>query len=255
MAVNTENGKSPDNVLPFSLAMINDRLAHFHAPVEPFDADGPWEHRYTVWVAIRGPAGASWDAGTLSVCCRPRKKGVDLDLTQLTILRGTTDVAVTRAEIQCADDDLSSPCRWNVRSGLFTSEDKIVANTRTEISGNVPDREANRHDRLTTSNWSLFHAFARLHVLNERPSEEDPLEFDMLEDLELPKPRQRLWFQKTFDLELGGNSIRLYGWKQIGHGILPYTYWLDKEGRLLFAVGNLKTYVWNPDAQVREVAL
>ncbi|MHC4417974.1 MAG: hypothetical protein ACYSU6_05245, partial [Planctomycetota bacterium] len=93
-----------------------------------------------------------------------------------------------------------------------------------------------------TSNWSLFDAVQRLGG-KEAPSGS----FTMLEDLRLVRGEQRLSFDGEAEFELGGKKMRLYGYHQIGEGILPIHYWLDEEGRLLFALGGVRVYLWHSE--------
>jgi hypothetical protein len=69
----------------------------------------------------------------------------------------------------------------------------------------------------------------------------------MLEDLRLVRGEQRLSFDGEAEFELGGKKMRLYGYHQIGEGILPIHYWLDEEGRLLFALGGVRVYLWHSE--------
>jgi len=46
--------------------------------------------------------------------------------------------------------------------------------------------------------------------------------------------------------------MRLHSFEQTGDGILPYSYWLDDQHRLLLAVGGVRTFVWDPSARLPE---
>lgn len=110
----------------------------------------------------------------------------------------------------------------------------ILLRTQTEHKLRAPN--------AFTGSWSLFDAVQRL------PFEVDPIEFDMLDDLELMKPRQRLVAGPSIEVVLNGRKLRLHSFEQIGEGILPYSYWLDDQHRLLIAVGGVRAFIWDPTA-------
>ena len=87
-------------------------------------------------------------------------------------------------------------------------------------------------------NWALFEAVGRL------PREEfEPLRFTMLDHFDQLKPGQVLSYRETADVSLGGRSVRLHAYDHLGEGIVPWIYWVDDEGRLLFAVSGLEAYL------------
>ena len=94
-------------------------------------------------------------------------------------------------------------------------------------------------ERLT-SNWSLLDALQRLAA-----DDTQPLTFDMLEELDLLKPNQRLVRRHATEVELAGQPVRLEGFEQTGRGILPYAYWRDDQSRLLLAVGGMRACLWD----------
>ena len=94
-----------------------------------------------------------------------------------------------------------------------------------------------------TSHWSLFDAVQRLPGKATRP-----LRFTMLEEMDLVKPDQRLEFREETDLEVGDTTLHLRGYQQIGWGVLPWQYWVDDQGRLLFAFSGVRACIYNTKA-------
>ena len=70
----------------------------------------------------------------------------------------------------------------------------------------------------------------------------------MLEDLELLKPGQRLYYAGSDEFPVGGKQMKLHSFEQLGWGIIPYTYWLDESHRLIVAIGSLRAYVLDSKA-------
>jgi hypothetical protein len=44
-------------MLPHSLDILSEYLGGFRPPEGQFDAGGEWDHRYLMWIALRGATG------------------------------------------------------------------------------------------------------------------------------------------------------------------------------------------------------
>jgi len=67
----------------------------------------------------------------------------------------------------------------------------------------------------------------------------------MLDHFDQVKPGQSISYRTTIDVMLGGRAVRLHGFDHLGEGIVPWVYWVDDQGRLLFAVSGLAGYLLN----------
>jgi hypothetical protein len=222
-------------MLPYSLQLLSDALPGVQVPSEPFDPKGEWEHTFVMWNPARAAKNAkSEQAGSLRIRKRLAPNGkIRLQVTQVIKMQGVNGSGVTRASITCADDDLATPIRWTVDSEILDPKGKQVPLTSTSVSG----ENAVQAGRLTTSNWSLFEAVQRL------PFDCRELRFEMFEEMELRKPEHRLWPGAAADVEIGGRTVKLHSFEQIGRGILPMTYWLDDQHRLIIAVNARRAYL------------
>ncbi len=124
--------------------------------------------------------------------------------------------------------------QWKIDFKVVDPQGKQVPRTAASVSGKA--EEINMSGPFS-SNWSLFDAVQRL------PFDCRPLEFTLMEELELPKPEQRLSPGAAVEVELGGRVVKLRSFEQIGRGILPITYWLDDNQRLLVATGGRRSYL------------
>ena len=230
---------------------------YFSPPDESagFDPDGSWEHSYVALDTAPTRDGSKMrDEGFLRI----RRTGssgdgpftLDVELLARKQFFGSFRSTI---QMQCRSDRLSTPVAWKFSSVSFDTKGNPVDLTRVEEEGRVEDghiiwqnRGARRRKAPAafTSNWSLFDAVQRF---SEKPF--TTLQFDMFEDLDLFKPNQRLTYWGTTEVELGGRTMKLTGYQQIGEGILPYHYWLDASGRLILAYGALRGFMFNPDAQ------
>jgi len=50
------------------------------------------------------------------------------------------------------------------------------------------------------------------------------------------------------------NDITLHGFHQLGHGTLPYEYWLDRHHRLVLAVTLSRVYILDDKAEEKTAA-
>jgi hypothetical protein len=232
---------------PLTLAALREygELDGFQTPGR-FAPDGQWKHTYRIWLVNRR------DYGFLSIERSPSSDGRSITLdVEVSVQQAAGTVHRTRSQIQCADDALSTPRSWKIESEILSSALQPTEVTRVREKAQVKGRKlsittAERSlDReipaVFTSNWSLFDAVQRLPGNGA-----STLEFALLEDLDLLKQRQRLSYWQSTELDIGGDSLQLTGYQQIGAGILPYQYWVDDQHRLLFAISGIRAYIFDP---------
>ena len=217
----------------------------FIPPVETFDPDGAWENRYRVWLY------SASNQGTMRLtrsATPPSQTGV-LNVEQ-SVIQSPGSVHQTSAQIQFVADALSTPQSWQIDSVILDLNSQPIEKSRVLETGSVTGGQiqviANGRTLLRpapavfTSNWSLFDAVQRL----PGPAT-TPLEFDLLEELDLLKTGQRLSYQESRTLDVNGNNLSLIGYHLIGEGILPYEFWVDEQHRLLIALSGLRAYIYD----------
>lgn len=186
---------------------------------------------------------------------------------------------VTQAEIVCRNDALATPVRWSFTSESITRDGKPIAHTRLSKSGvtngdgvNITDND--RRGRVAVAgpwaiNWALFEAVPRLP---RQPFK--PIRFTMLDHFDQVKRNQVLSYRGSATLLLGqrrtrkqewvqlekgrirktrlamegGKQVRLHAYDHLGDGIVPWVYWVDEQGRLLFAISGLEGYALDAKA-------
>ena len=241
-----EDLASDQQGLPHSLEIIREFLDQIHAPEDPFDPNGEWKHSYRIVIALRGAYGSSSHAGALKISRRlSGSELVELDIAQSVTASWYPATSNTTARLTCAADQLATPREWEVRSVHLDADRKPVNYTRISTK-DAADGSKGRIGKRFTSNWSLFDAVQRL------PFDGKPLTFDLLEDLDKPKLGHRLCYSGSMEVTLGGKPVRLHSFSHLGRGILPYTYWLDDNHRLLMAIGGLVAYLHDPEASLVE---
>jgi hypothetical protein len=222
-------------------------------PSDAFDPSGWWRHVYRIWSASVRP---NQYGGFLAIERTPAKDGRSVVLgVERSILQSSLTIHRTKATIKCAADALCTPLSWEMESMLIGRDGEPIDVTRVAEMAVVRNKsievKTSRgifHRKLPgrfTSDFSLFDAVQRL------PGKDTaPIAFTLLQDLELVKPGQRLWYSnKTVGVKVGGKSVRLHGYHQVGRGILPCEYWLDDRKHLILVMGTIMAYVFDPQAE------
>jgi hypothetical protein len=244
----------------FSLEAYLEQLKDFSPPRGGFDPEGAWEHIYDVY-PIYGKWGQHSEEHKGK--CRIKREiagdddsfrmEVSSEVTYLDYGHGIhpTRSQLTTARIRCKSDSLCTLQSWELESVALGGDGEARPLSQMGETGVFTDGTI----KLTspgvktpeicvsgdlTSNWSLFDAVQRLGGKGA-PSGS----FTMLEDLRLVRGEQRLSFDGEAEFELGDKKMRLFGYHQIGEGILPIHYWLDEGGRVLFALGGVRVYFWH----------
>jgi hypothetical protein len=242
--------------LPASLAAIAPYLDEVKPPSEPFDAAGTWSHRYRLWLSapVRSSAG-NGSGGWLRLTRRPGGQGrFSLDIALAAEQTGASTYRLD-GRMTCATDPLATPLHWEVTGRIVNPDGRTVDGTAWSESGEVVNGTIRRRGAMVhslaaparwTSNWSLFDAVQRL------PAGAGPLHFDLLDELDLLKPAHHLNARPQAEASLGGCAARLRGFEQVGSGILPHTWWLDEQGRVLFALSGERGFLWDPEAGLGE---
>lgn len=240
-----------------ALDAVRECLAQARIPDEPFDPDGTWTNRYGIWVMRSSPSTEAERRGTLIV--RREINGadrirLDIDLDVELYGKGTEAYQHT-CRMQCRADALATPVTWKLhvrtrssKSGWeplseFTEEGEIAAGLARWRGARERTRAI---ARPVTSSWSLFDAVQRNFRAGDRP-----LDFDLLDETDLFKADHRLERGSDAKVELGGKTMTLHCFDQVGSGCLPLTYWLNDQGRMLMLIGGMRAYIMDAMAQAR----
>lgn len=238
----------PARTRPLTLEHLHGlgELNDFTPPAEAFDPNGTWTNTYRLWMVQR------YMRGSLRLKREPTAEGVRFSV-DLDVVEQAGYCRRTRAVIACAADVLATPKSWTLTSQIRDLDDQPTTGTRLSetgtVSGGRVEARFGRRRRTqkvagpVTSNWSLLGAVQRLGGAKTKP-----LRFTMLEEMDLVKPDQRLEFREAKEFELGGRKLHLIGYQQIGRGVLPWQYWVDERGRLLFALSGLRALLYDVEA-------
>jgi len=229
-------------------------LRKFQPPAGPFDPAGSWQQTYGVYT-LAGRAPAARRVGVL----RLRRSVGDQQDVALKVeytkkLTGGSQQVTGKLHSRLGST-LSAPLRWSFESKLLNAAGKVIPRTRMSRSavfkgGAVTIKDAKQTKTIPiagayTVNWSLFDAIQRLPGEKARP-----LELTLIDHFDEPKYNQRLSFRKKMDVTVaGGKTVHTLAFDQLGEGNVPWVYWLDERGRLLFIVAGLEAYALEASKQ------
>jgi hypothetical protein len=235
----------------FTLNLLAPGLTAFVPPSGPFDPAGEWTQRWGVHTLNVGVG----RVGQLTLTRRKTADGLTLALDYEK--HGPIGVfQKTAGTLDCAADALATPRRWQWTTDMVSApgsaaEGVPLAGMRLEKSATLENGHwtracggVTRHADLpgpVALNWALFEAVQRLPRALARP-----LAFTLIDDLDQPKPEQELRAHEEALAPLPAAPdapLRLHSFRQLGRGIVPWIYWLDEQGRLLFAVAGIEAYI------------
>ncbi len=259
----------------FSLEFISARFTNFQIPEGVFDPGGDWQLYYGVYTfAVQSQKPVLGGLVGRMTLARKAVDEKEADLTLNFEKNGPGTVQKVAAKIRCGTDALSTPVRWQYSAEVVNSQGKPYENSKIAKRGEAADGRVEITDEQSTRriaingpftiNWAVWDAVMRMP---REPAE--PVRFTMLDHFDQLKRRQTLAFRKSAvvtlgqrrvkeqawqDLEkgriqqtrwamTGGRDVTLHGFEQLGEGIVPWTYWTDDKGRLLFVVSGLEVYI------------
>jgi len=216
-------------------------------PPPGFDVSGAWTQTWRIWTCYGYRESGNMNAGFLRIQRVAEGAPFTMKVAQELV---TPDRVVHRidATMQCEHNRLSTPVGWTLSSRFrggghkeppeTATREKVTVKARTleiEAGGDTLKRPISRQ---WTSDWSLFEAIQRLPFRSDMR-----LSFDVLEGLSLLKQGHTLRYKGRQEAELGGEAATLHRFHQVGRGVLPYEYWLDRHHRLVLVVTGYRTYI------------
>jgi hypothetical protein len=144
---------------------------------------------------------------------------------------------------------LATPRRWSFAAEVFDGSGQVIPEASLDRRAVVENGKL----RITTGdgaartvplsgqytlNWALFDAVGRLP---RKPFE--PIRFTLIDHFDQLKPDQTLVFRRAIETSVAGQTIQLCGFDQTGRGVMPWTYWVDNQGRVVVAISGLEAYM------------
>lgn len=242
-------GSFTSKVSDFSLHGL-EGLASEYIPPPPgsFTPEGSWTQSYTMFVLV--PEGAL-KVGEFSLE-RKVKGPANFALGMTSRSRGNSGFSLfQRAEIQCNLDALATPVSWLFDTKLAReANDPSYLQSGSRRSAFVRNSVMMVGNRLRTTRivldgaysneWSLLEAVQRL------PCEKtQKIHYTLIDEFDTPQPAHTLAFRDKVNVPLQNGPARLTGYCDLGTAVVPTTYWVDEDHRLIFVCSGLTVYALN----------
>ena len=238
----------------YPLRSLVTTLRKHNPPAGPFDPAGSWDQTWTV-CTLAGRATVARPVGSLTLRRRVNGKDATLEVAGVKQLGpgGRQQVAATL--YGRADDPLATPDRWTFQIDVLDAAGKPVPHTQVRKraaaeKGTITIRDTVETRRIAvagpyTVNWCLFDAVQRLPRAKTKP-----LAFTLIDHFDEPKPETTIACRKPMTVAVaGGRTIATHAYEQFGRGNVPWVYWVDEAGRLLYVVAGLEGYVLDESRQ------
>ena len=259
MMAKTRNDRYQKHPLPddFPISTLGSYREKMVAPDGPFDAAGSWTQQF----GIHSTGSGSSRAGTLVLSRRVRADGgVSIHVRHEKLHSGAVSAnrfgrgqprRVLEAVLQLPAEPtrLSSPRQWSFQTQVFDEQGEAISDAGLKrraavrdgklqiATGTGPTRSYPLVGEYSV-HWALFDAVSRL------PRESfEPIRFTLVDHFDQIKPEQTLVFRRAIDSSIQDKTVRLYGFDHTGRGIMPFTYWVDDQGRAVLVQSGLETYM------------
>lgn len=244
---------------PLTPTMLEELGAIGELPLrsDDFDPDGNWVNTYRVWICHGYRESGNEEVGHLRIERTSGKSGKSFTLkVDQQIVNYEGALHSVHAGIRCLNNRLASPVRWGLTSSFIGPDGKrrreLGTEEKVQIKADAIEVETDRRtfkrkgSTQLTSDWCLFDAVQRLAF-----EQDSSLTFDVLEGLSLLRQGHHLSYRGLYPININGKDLSLHWFSQLGHGLLPYDYWLDEHHRLLMAITLSRAYILDDKAPAR----
>ena len=231
--------------IPYPLNILEHYLKSYIPPKGSFDPNGKWEAKYKMFTMASGRAA---HAGTLVFKRKSLSKSeafIELEIDKAGVDNYWQKV---NAKMKFKTDLLSSPVKWQYEAKVTGQKGEVIKNTEIKQYAVNNKNEIdfvwkNKRKKLKVSgdialNWLLFDAVQRMPKKNI-----GKIKFTLIDHFDQPKLDNTISFRDNVEINAAdGVKLKLYVCAQLGNGILPIVYYVDKSGRLLFVVSGVEAY-------------
>ncbi|MHB9037244.1 MAG: hypothetical protein ACYC64_11315 [Armatimonadota bacterium] len=233
----------------FGLGHFKKRLIGCSLPQTSFDPHGAWKNSYDI--VFGGFGDDAHLLGSLSIERIP----VDAESARF-VVRYRKDALGGKqsfqGELQCVNNDLSTPINWESESVVYGQPGDVIADTRLKESGALHKGTMTVAGRRTTIAGPVAMCWGLMDAVQRLPRDKMLIKrFTLIDRLNSQvKPNQTLTLRDSISVDFGNVKADLHAYDHTGEGTLPTVYWVDDRCRLLFVTSGLIAYVYNADARV-----
>ena len=215
---------------------------------QEFDPHSSWQHTFRIWICHGYTNRGNENIGLIRLARTPEPGGLTFRLSvRQTILHVGGIRQSLDADITCRNDLFGSPIDWHLENRFFRGDrlSSTLSNSlegrrrgdRIELSTGDSVSQMNRVKNVG-SDWSVFDAVQRWPFQRSQSPT-----FDLLENLTVRRSGQRIFYRGVENFHHEGRDLRLHHFVQLGPGMLPYDYWLDRQRRLVLVTTFTRAYI------------
>lgn len=247
---------------PLTPKLLQQMEAFTEFPDTPdFEPNGDWVNFYKVW-SSKGYL-IDDDNMTNGFIRIERISGAQSDDPfQLIIDKEVVDdegiTNTIHAEIECENDQLARLREWKITSSFTENKNSLIPDcdiVETAIKKGTQLEIRRGEETLITEVAEPLTADCCIFELVQRLAFQASVsvKFNLFEGLNKLKHDQSLSYRGTDTIELDNGTRLLHCFQQLGKGVLPYEYWLDKNHRLMVATTLSRAYILTSTNPVTEV--
>lgn len=208
-------------------------------PQGEFNTEGEWEQTWKVWFPGRGKANSG--SGYLKV-----KKEINGNQSNITykvdqlISENDNWFQFTKAEITALNNMSGSPVQWEKGSQFFTSPkdgNKYITELNLAQKGFREQLSEDGKNNFTSS----FTVFDLVQKMSAKGIKQ--MDFTLLDELDKVKRNHSISFTCETSIQFAGEAKNVRCYDEIGEGLLPSKYYLDKQGRMLLAISGMRVFI------------
>ncbi len=219
-------------------SLISRAFKRLTPPPGPFEPNGAWSHTYAD-ISSRHLAAVQ---GAVSIAHEPSGK-----LHIESYRRCPNDYRYyTIADLQCRNDELSTPTAWAVESKVAKgAHAPAYLNTGLRKRGRVENGTLTLHEGRTrrrvelagryTCKWCLLAAVQRLPGLG---TTEVP--FTLIDEYDALCPGQVIRFRGTAEAQTKAGALKVALYQHTGAATVPGVFYVGPDWRLLFYLGGME---------------
>lgn len=237
------------NAIPLTPSALIEEGAVPGIPPVPsgYSPDNSWEHHFRI-IGSRGYQTEHRTTGDLKL--KKQVSGSDVISLKVVerIIGERGPFQTLSLDSTCQNDLWATPKNWSLKCRFKNNQHQHEPDLDLDQDGEFVQGEVlirqngNLLRRRPSSSWTS--RFSLIDAIQRRSPIRNDSDFDFLEDQFMFKPNHVLREASPVSADIPDlGTIRMRHIMHLGHGILPYDYYLDEAGRLLFAISMNRSYV------------
>lgn len=202
-------------------------------PEEAFNPMGNWEQSWRIWMPFRGKPGET--SGYLSVTrnIADHSGKVEYGVEQA-ISENKQWMHLTKVAIKARNNQYGTPLNWEAATEYIKAPGKGF---KEEVGAYQSSNLTNEKEDICL-NFTLLDTVQRMKMEGVKE-----LNFTLFDELDKEKKNHSIRYKEDTTIQIGGKTVEVHCYEQIGEGMLPWMYYVDANGRLLLAINGMRVLI------------